>query len=304
MKLKTKTKTILIFAFCYFIGNSLFFNTAFALEINDFAFGSEGNGFSAESYVVMDKNSEQILVKKAYEKNWSPASLTKLVTALVVLDFNPKLEKNIFMKKEDEVGGARIYTKSGVSYKTKDLFASMLIASANNSANALARSMGVSKKEFVKLMNKKALSLGAKNTEFVDPSGISQKSKTTAEDFVKIAKKAFENEKIVEYSKKVEYSFSAQNNKNFRHKIKNTNQLLGNQNVNIISGKTGFLNESKYNFAGLIKDQFGQESLVVILGAKDKKSQFNEAKELIFLAGLVKSSMGIGGMVLGESIKN
>lgn len=295
---KIKIFTIILLSF-------LFAQPTSALEIQDFVSGKLDNGLTAQSYLVIDKQSGAVLLQKESLKSWAPASLAKLVTAMVVLDYNPKLSKNIAMAKSDEVGGARIYTKSGVSYRAKDLFYAMLVASANNAANALSRSTGLSKDQFVEKMNQKARELGAVNTVFVDASGISEKSYTTAEDFAKIAKAAFESSQVVAAAQMSEYVFRSVSNRRYSHKLKNTNKLLADGNLEVIAGKTGYLNESRYNFAALVKDQFGQENIVVLFGAENHEAQFRETKQLAFLAGLAKSVFGgLGGMVLGENTIN
>lgn len=279
----------------------LFAEPALALQIQDFVFGTQNNGMTAEAYLVIDKLSGQILLQKEPAKLWPPASITKLAAALVVLDYNPGLKKTISMAKADEVGGARIYTKTGVVYNIRDLFYASLIASANNATNALARSTGLTRPKFVAAMNQKARELGAKNTAFVDATGISEKNQSTAEDIAVIARTAFENQEISQAAKFSEFVFKSIGSKRYTHKIKNTNKLLGDSGLEILAGKTGYLVESRYNFVGLIKDQFSQESLVVILGAANPKAQFQEAKQLIFLAGLAKSVFSLGGLVLGEN---
>lgn len=274
-----------------------------ALELQDFAQGALNNGLTAESYIVIDSASGNPLMAKEVQKVWTPASLTKLVTALVVLEKNPKLQGSIKLKKTDEVGGARLATKVGVSYTVKDLFNAMLIASANNATNAVARSTGLSSVEFVAKMNDKAKELGALHTHFVEPTGISEQNLSTVEDYAKIAQTAFAQPLILSAAKTLEYSFRATNNKRYLHKLKNTNKLLKDGEMEIIAGKTGYLDESKYNFTALVKDQYNQLAIVVLFGAKDTSAQFRETKQLTFLSGLVKQLNFLGGAVLGINDK-
>jgi D-alanyl-D-alanine carboxypeptidase len=275
--------------------------SAQALDIQDFALGAVNNGLTAESYMVIDSTTGNVLMQKDIQKVWTPASLTKLITALVVLDKNPRLQGNVTIKKIDEVGGARIVTKPGVSYKVKDLFFAMLVASANNATNALARSTGLSSEEFVGKMNEKAKVLGALSTTFIEPTGISEKNLSTVEDYAKIARSAFANQSILLAAKTAEYSFRSTNNKRYLHKIKNTNKLLKDAEMEIIAGKTGYLDESKYNFTALVKDQFNQSAIIVLFGAKDSSAQFRETKQLTFLSGLAKQFNFLSGAVLGTS---
>ncbi len=251
MRNKVLLLAVLIFAlpnFCYAL--------QMPSDVNELA---QSLGLSARSYLVMDKTTGQILVSKEPDLLWPPASLAKLVTVMVALDAKPKLTKAVAMKKADEVGGARLATKSGVAYRVKDLLYATLVASANNAANALARSTGFSQAEFVEKMNQKAKALGAKNTIFFEPSGISEKNQTTVSDFSKIAKAAFENPLIAAAAATSAYSFRATNNKKYFHKLKNTNKLLGDAELADIKGKTGYLEESMHNFAAVAKDSGGNE---------------------------------------------
>jgi D-alanyl-D-alanine carboxypeptidase len=277
-------------------------NFCYALQMptdaNEFA---QNLGLSARSYLVANKTTGQVLVSKEPDLFWTPASLTKLVTAMVTLDAKPKLTKAVAMKKADEVGGARLATKSGVSYSVKDLLYAALVASANNAANALARSTGFSRAEFVEKMNQKAKALGAQNTVFYEPSGISEKNHTTASDFAKITKAAFENSLIAAAAQTQSYSFKSVNNIKYFHKLKNTNKLLGDAELTDIKGKTGYLDESKYNFTAVAKDGAGNELLVVLFGSETPALQFKETRQLFQLGTFASLINNFKLAVLGTS---
>src|SRR3989338_4827747 len=99
----------------------------------------------AKAYVVMDPATGTILTMKQEDRVWPIASLTKLLTASVVLDQKVSMQKLIAMKNVDNVGGAKLYVNEGSQFSVGDLFYAALVASANNAANALARSTGLSK---------------------------------------------------------------------------------------------------------------------------------------------------------------
>lgn len=260
-------------------------------------------GYTAKAYVVIDVSNGQILVQKNAETIWPPASLTKLVTAMVVLDLKPKLTKTVAMAKADEVGGARLATKTGVKYTLKDLLYASIVASTNNGINAAARSTGFSRAKFVEKMNQKAKELGATQTVFYEPSGISEKNQTTADDYAKIVQAAYQYPLIADAASRQTYSLTATNNRLYRHNLKNTNKLLGDSNYNFL-GKTGYLDESKYNFASLVEDFFGNKLAVVVLGSENPSTQFKEAKELAALGSLIKSFKTVSSAVLGTNVKN
>jgi D-alanyl-D-alanine carboxypeptidase len=237
-------------------------------------------GLSAQAYAVMDQESGEMLLEKNAQSPWVPASLTKLVTAMVALDENPDFSAIVKMQKADEVGGARIATAPGVKYYLNDLFYASLVASANNATNALARSVGLKVADFIQKMDDKAKSLGAFNTNFVEPAGISPQNMTTAEDYAKILRAALVYPKIQEAVTKPGYTFQSVNYRRYRHNLKNTDRLLDDGSLIVTGGKTGYLEESGYNFAAELRDVDGKNIVVVLFGSKNHQTQFFETKQL------------------------
>ncbi len=266
-------------------------SAAFALEMpasgNDLAAMS---GINARAYIVADANSGQVLIQKNANLPWTPASLTKLVTALVVLDTKVKLSKTVAMTQNDQVvggcsdGGACIKTKPGVKFTVDGLFHAALIPSANNAASALARSTGLSRAAFVDKMNAKIKSLGATNSHFNEPTGMDPANIITASDYSHIVAAAFSNSYLRTIAGKSQYTLRSTNNTKYNQVIKNTDKLLADADVKILGAKTGFLNESKYNFASMLKYRGGQELVVVVLGEEHLYSAFAETKTLASLA--------------------
>ena len=119
---------------------------------NDLA---EMEGVSAQAYIVQDTNTGQVLISKNSDLLRTPASLTKLVTALVVLDAKVKLTKTVAITSADQTlgacgsGGACIKAKPGVKFTVDGLFYALLLPSANNAASALAGSTGLTMDQFV-----------------------------------------------------------------------------------------------------------------------------------------------------------
>lgn len=248
-------------------------------------------GINAQAYVVTDAVTGRVLIDKNSGQGWVPASLTKLVTALVVLDTKPKLSKTVAMATADQVaggcsqGGACIKTKPGVKFTVDGLFHALLMPSANNAASALARSTGLSTAAFVAKMNQKAAALGAINTHFNEPTGMDPSNSITAADYAKIVTAAFSNPYLQAIAQLDSYPLRSANNSRYNQTIKNTDKLLGDADIQILGAKTGYLNESKYNFAAVIKTFFGQQYAVVVLGEQHLSSAFDETKELAGLAG-------------------
>lgn len=233
---------------------------------------------NANATVVLNQITGEVLVSNNADKAWVPASLTKLVTALVVLDTKPNFNKTCNVINDDNVGGAKLAAVNGGKYKLKDLFSATLVASANNAANALARCTDMSRADFVAKMNEKAKQFEALHTSFVDPSGIDEHSVTTASDFAKIANAAFSTATIRDYASQPSVYFCSLNSPKKCHNLKNTNKLFGDTELQVIAGKTGYLNESLYNFAASSKNQQGQYLITVVLGSDTQKQSFESTK--------------------------
>jgi D-alanyl-D-alanine carboxypeptidase len=265
-------------------------------------------GLSAQAYVVSDADTGRILISKNSDLALTPASLTKLVTALVVLDTKPKLSKVVSMTTADQVagscssGGACIKSKAGVKFTVDGLFHAALMPSANNAANALARSTGLSTADFVARMNDKMASLGATGSHFNEPTGMDESNQVTAADYSKVVAAAFSNPYLTQIAGLSKYALHSTNNSNYNQTIKNTDKLLNNPDIQVLGAKTGYLPNIGYNFASVIQVG-GQKMAVVVLGESHLYTAFDETKLLSNLAGVAQALALITPMseVLGTS---
>jgi D-alanyl-D-alanine carboxypeptidase len=265
-------------------------------------------GLSAQAYVVQDANSGQILISKNADAALTPASLTKLVTALVVLDTKPKLSKTVTMTTADQVagscssGGACIKSKAGVKFTVDGLFHAALLPSANNAANALARSTGLTTDEFAALMNQKIVQLGGSGSHFNEPTGMDPANQITAGDYAKVVAAAFSNPYLLDIASHSSYVLHSTNNPKYNQTIKNTDKLLNNPDIQVLGAKTGYLPNVGYNFASVVQ-QNGEELAVVVLGENHLYTAFDETKLLSNLADVAQALALIkpGGSVLGTS---
>lgn len=218
----------------------------------------------------------KVLFKKDENKILPIASLTKLMTAMVVLQ-NYDLEKTITINKgavlqEGEQGAL----KAGDSLSVKNLIYIMLIESSNHAAYALAENMGVQR--FVYTMNEQAKKLGLQNTYYADPTGLSAENHSTAQDLAKLTDYLLKNYPIiVEISKTKEFDLYKPDG-SFYAKLTNTNKLLG-EIPEVVGGKTGFTTDAKGCLMLVIKNQKDNSYLInVILGSDDR---FGEMKKII-----------------------
>ena len=208
------------------------------------------------------------------------ASITKLMTALVFLDHNPGWQEEFYTIPSDRRNGGIIYLNTGEILTLKDLFYTVLIASDNDAAMALARATGLSEKEFIKQMNDKAQQLGLFNTQFKDPSGLNKGNISTAEEVVKLLNLALANDEIKNVTSKAYYEFEVQGkNKKRLVKLRNTDLLL-NSYLNVTGGKTGHLEEAGYCLAVKIKGEQNQEIMVIVLGSLTNFDRFQDIKAI------------------------
>lgn len=231
--------------------------------------------------VVIDVKSGETLYAYQSGKQWPAASLSKLMSALVTLDHHQPWGKTVSLLSQDEVGGGRLAVKAGSKMTVQDLFYSSIVGSANNTTMSLARLSGLGLKGFVKKMNDKAKDLGLKNTSFVEPTGLSEKNLTTAAEMAKLAQTAFSNLTIRRAASTMAYKFTVVNPKVVKT-VKNTNHLLTmDDDLWVIGGKTGYIDEALYNLVVQMRPMDGgPQVLVVVLGSPTKNASFASAKSL------------------------
>ena len=229
---------------------------------------------TAESAISIESdllNVRNVIFKKNSGKKLPIASLTKLMTAIVVLDNYDLSDIVTVNKAADLQDPMKQDVKLGDAMPAKNFLDIMLIESSNKSAYALSELMGTQK--FVDLMNQKAKSLGLKNTFFEDPTGLSPQNVSTASDLIELAEYIFKNyPKIADISMVKELYIPT-----FGTAL-NTDELLG-EMPNIVFGKTGFTIEAKGCLLLVLDNPKNNNYLInVILGADDR---FSEMKKLV-----------------------
>jgi len=233
---------------------------------------------TANSAIVIDVKSKNILFRKNIGEPSSIASITKLVTALVVLDQNPDFNKKYIVRVEDRREGGRIFIFQGDEVTINDLFNIVLVGSGNTATIALVHSLGISEQEFVNKMNEKALELGLNRTSFADPIGLSINNKSNAYEVAKILEVALAQEKIKSTVTKSSYVLKTGQGK--QRIIESTDYLLKEKkNYNILGGKTGYLGSAGFCFTGKFSNN-NREIITVVLGSDSLDSRFSETDEI------------------------
>jgi D-alanyl-D-alanine carboxypeptidase (penicillin-binding protein 5/6) len=152
---------------------------------------------TADAAALFDLTTGTILGGKNLEKRVYPASTTKVLTALVVLEHAGLDESVSISERAQNQDGTSLYTRTGERYRLGDLMYAMLVRSANDAAVALAEHVAGTVEDFAALMNEKARTLGAADSNFVNPSGLpDQEHYTTAADMALIFSAAMNNPTI------------------------------------------------------------------------------------------------------------
>lgn len=157
---------------------------------------------NSKGVVLMDATTGEVLYSKEENTQYYPASTTKVLTALVVLDKVKNLDEKVTVGKNPPFAdGTKIGLREGDTFTVRELLTLLLLASDNVAAEALAEYVSGSCEEFAKLMNEKAKSIGAVNSNFKNPSGLPDKEHvTTPKDLAIIMKEAIKNEEFMKIS--------------------------------------------------------------------------------------------------------
>ena len=234
---------------------------------------------NATAAVIMDAQTKKILYEKNKDKKWWPASITKLLSSLVLLDNQPDFQNIFTYEQKYQTIGGRLTVKPGETLSVKDIFFSTLIGSTNNTANMYPDIVGKTQKNFLTDMNTMAAELGMNSSQFSDPSGLSTANTSTAYDLALLTNESGKFWNIFQASTAPSYSFATKNTGQ-THYIKNTNKLLGKTDYQFIVSKTGYLDESGYNNSVKIKTKNGHELVIVVLGTATSQERFSTTHEL------------------------
>lgn len=218
----------------------------------------------------MDFDTKEILYDKNMDMQLYPASTTKIITAILAIE-NSNLDDIVTVDQEaiSLTEGSHIALEPGEKLTMEQLLYALLVQSANDAAFVIAKHVSGSIDGFVKLMNEKAVELGATNTNFVNPNGLhDDKHVTTAHDLALIGQYAMENETFRKFVNTVTYTIEPTNKKSEARYLKNTNKLLFSTEQINVDGK--YL-PTKYEGASGVKTGTTSyaQSCLVSFGEKD-----------------------------------
>ncbi|MDE5412050.1 D-alanyl-D-alanine carboxypeptidase family protein [Alkalihalobacterium chitinilyticum] len=237
----------------------------------------------ASSAILIERDTGEILFEKNSDKELPPASMTKIMTMLLIMEAIDKGK----IKYDDKVrtseraasmGGSQIFLEPGEEMTVTDMLKAIAVASGNDASVAMAEHIAGSEEEFVRMMNEKAKELGLQNTNFNNSNGLpSPEHYTTAKDLAMMSKELLKYEDITNFTGIYEDYLRQNTDKQFW--LVNTNKL-----VKFYPGvdglKTGYTSEAKYCLTATAEKN-GMRVISVIMGAPSPKERNRQVTEML-----------------------
>jgi D-alanyl-D-alanine endopeptidase (penicillin-binding protein 7) len=235
----------------------------------------------ARNAIVLDPATGEVLFEKNSGAAAPCASLTKLMTTLVLLEQLPDLDRVVEVTQAEIAGGGHTQLRRGEQVRLGDLLHMALMCSDNVATRVLARESGLPPEDFLARMNRKAVELGLARTRFVEFTGLDERNVSTAADIARLLRAAAANGTIQEISTTRGYDFHSlsASNRSRAHHISNTNRLLYGR-YEIRGGKTGFIQEAGYCLATWVRTE-GRDMIAVVLGAPTNATRFADVVRLV-----------------------
>ncbi len=241
---------------------------------------NSGINLASVSAMVVDLKTGKTLLSKNNNIVMPLASITKLMTAMVVLDAKLPLKEKIRFSKEDKRRINNYYSRIRIDSELSrgDVIRIALMSSENLAAAALGRNYPGGMKAFVRAMNKKARSLGMRHSHFVDSSGLSENNVTTAADLIKMLSAAYKYQKIRDYT--TTQTFTARFKRpRYLLAYTNTNVLVRTGKKDVLLSKTGYLDESGRCLV-MVRKIGHKKVLIALLDSFGKRSPIGDANRI------------------------
>ena len=238
---------------------------------------------NAKSAILIEMSTGSVIYEKNKDEQLSPASMTKIMTMLLIMEALDK--KQITMDEKvrtseyaASMGGSQIFLEPGEEMTVEQLLRGIAIGSGNDASVAMAEKLAGSEEEFVKLMNKKVKELGLKDTKFQNATGLPVKDHySTAHDMSVMARELLKHEEITKFTSLYESYLRENTDKKFW--LVNTNRL-----VKFYPGvdglKTGFTHEAKYCLTATAKKD-NMRVIAVVFGAANPKERNAQVTQML-----------------------
>ncbi|MCX5463212.1 D-alanyl-D-alanine endopeptidase [Alcaligenes faecalis subsp. parafaecalis] len=243
----------------------------------------------SEIAFVQDLESSTVLYQKNSDAVRPIASISKLMTALVVAESGLPMDEvlEIIDEDVDRVKHSSSRLSVGSKLSRADMMHLALMSSENRAAHALGRNYPGGLPAFVRAMNDKARALGMRNTRFVEPTGLSSDNVASPRDLVKLLTATSQHARIQQYTTNDQYSVQPVRGRQLV--FNNTNRLVKNANWDIQVSKTGFINEAGECLVMLTKIE-DREVAIVLLNSSGRYSRIGDA---VRIRDLVEKSNGL-----------
>jgi D-alanyl-D-alanine endopeptidase (penicillin-binding protein 7) len=229
--------------------------------------------------LVVDAAEDRQLYAKAADEVTPIASVTKLMTAMVVLDAQQPLDENLDIDAADfdYLKGSHSRLREGTTLSRREMLRLALMSSENRAAASLARHYPGGTSAFVTAMNFKALSLGLKHTRYSDPTGLSPENVSTASDLAKLVQAAAEYPLIREYTTTPSHMVELDTGRLLG--FNNSNALVKNQSWDITLQKTGYIREAGKCVVMLVNIA-SKPFVIVLLDSMGKYTRIADAQRV------------------------
>jgi len=234
----------------------------------------------SSSALVLDADTGEVVIDKNADAVTPIASITKLMTAMVILDRGLDLEQRIVLSRQDtdSLKGSRSRLRPGNVLTRGDLLMLALMASENRAAAALGRTYPGGLEPFVAAMNAKAASLGMNDSRFVDATGLSPYNVSSARDLVKLVRAAHEYSQIREYSTKDRAQVRV-SERGRPLNFHNTNGLVRAHHWEVGLSKTGYISEAGRCLVMHVR-LASKDLIVVLLDSWGRNSRIGDANRI------------------------
>lgn len=228
--------------------------------------------------LVIDQDTREVLLSKNDSAVLPIASLTKLMTGLIVSEAKLPMEEMIEITQDDvdTEKGSSSRLRVGTALNRGELLHLALMSSENRAAHALGRTYPGGLSAFVTQMNAKAHALGMKDTSYVEPTGLSSRNQSSANDLARLVTVAYNDPKLRELSTSPGHQVAVGNR---TLSYNNTNRLVKNQNWEIGLQKTGYISEAGQCLVMQVKIA-GRKLIMVFLDSAGKLSRIGDAERV------------------------
>jgi D-alanyl-D-alanine endopeptidase (penicillin-binding protein 7) len=234
------------------------------------------DGVFSRNAILLDPATGEVLFEKNSSRSVPIASITKLMTAMVFLEQQPNLDREVMVTYEDIRGAGQTQLRNRETVLLGELLHMSLMSSDNCATRVLVRESGLPHASFITRMNRKAVELGLTGTHFDEVTGLDERNVSSASDVARMLHAAAHEPLIASITTTRSYQFRTERR---YHMVGNTNRLLYGR-YEVKGGKTGFIREAGYCFATWVRTQ-GRDLIAVVLGAPTNATRFADTVRLL-----------------------